>query len=99
MTNRAGEGLHLPNRVWVLPHSALSSRSKIVEHSILIEIVLIEELSGNFGQSGGLVHPLWGSRINGLSVVAHSIGKSLTALISATHSHRWHRALHVVSLK
>ena len=50
VADRASEGLHLTGGMRILPHTTLASRAKIVDHTIFIEVVLIEELRWNFSQ-------------------------------------------------
>ena len=83
--------------MWVLPHTALSSGTKIEKHTILIEIMLIEELSGNLSQrSWGLVHSLGSSRIDRLSSNGIRISLSLS-LICAAHTHARKLTVNLIS--
>ena len=45
--NRAGEGANNSKRVRVNPQSASTNRSQVVKDTLLIEVVIKDELSGN----------------------------------------------------
>ena len=56
--DRAGKGLHLRSCMGVLPHATLAKGAKIVQHAILIEVIIVEELLRRFSQNGWLIHSL-----------------------------------------
>lgn len=75
----AGEGLHLPDLVWVLPIAALARRSKVVKHTVLVEVVVEEELLGDL-LHGGLLGLQPGDSLRWLRVQACLLRKALREL-------------------
>ena len=51
----------------ILPIAALTACTKIVKHTVLVEVVVEVELRGRLGKDGWWVHSLRWSRVDGLS--------------------------------
>ena len=51
----------------ILPIAALATCTKIVKHTVLVEVVVEVELRGRLGKDGWWVHSLRRSRVDGLS--------------------------------